>query len=209
MNIGIIGASGKAGSRILEEAVARGHQVTALIRPTSVFETTGVKVLRKDLFDLTIEDLKNFDAVVDAFAVWGDQAQQHQTSIEHLIKLLKNTNIRLLVVGGAGSLYTDETKTSTLYQSPEFPPSIRPLSESMAQGLNMLKRSEDLNWTYLCPAIEFDVQGERTGHYQISGEVLTFNAEGKSCISMADYALAMVDEIEHPQHPRRRYSVYA
>ena len=106
MKIAVICANGKAGKRIVKEAVSRGLDVTAVVRGEN--QTVAQKVLKKDLFDLTAADLKGFDVVIDAFGTWTeDTLPQHSTSLKHLCDILSGTNIRLLVVGGAGSLYVN------------------------------------------------------------------------------------------------------
>ena len=120
MKIAVICANGKAGKRIVKEAVSRGLDVTAVVRGEN--QTVAQKVLKKDLFDLTAADLKGFDVVIDAFGTWTeDTLPQHSTSLKHLCDILSGTNIRLLVVGGAGSLYVNPEHTAVVSDGADFP----------------------------------------------------------------------------------------
>jgi len=125
---------------------------------------------------------------------------------EHLIEIIGDSKTRLLVVGGAGSLYVDKAHTTKLYQQADFPDAVKPLSEEMGKSLDILRDSK-INWTFISPAADFQVKAERTGKYVLAGEELTFDENGKSEISYADFALAMVDEIEADKHSKERISV--
>lgn len=209
MKIAIIGATGKAGSLILKEALNRDLDVTAIVRNQSKMKDTKVPVVEKDLFDLTKEDLLPFDVIVDAFSAPVKQAELHVTSIKHLAELLNGTEIRLLVIGGAGSLYTDSSKTTQFKESNNFnvPIDFRPIVENMSDSLDYLRKVENLHWVYISPAVEFNPNGVRTGRYVLAGEILTTGENGKSEISYADYAIAMVDEIINKEHDKERISV--
>ncbi|OCG05295.1 NAD(P)-dependent oxidoreductase [Gilliamella sp. wkB112] len=208
MKIAVIGANGKSGSLIVKEALARGHDVTAIVRKTDAQVDPKAKKLVKDLFQLTYDDLKPFDVIVDAFATWTlESLPLHQTSLKHVTDILSGKPNRLLVVGGAGSLYVNSEHTIHLVDTPEFPDEFKPLANNMAKALDELKRCNDVNWTYLSPAIEFIADGKRTGHYLVGGEQVLFNSNGKSQISYADYAIAMLDEAENAKHIKQRFTV--
>lgn len=208
MKIAVICANGKAGKLIVKEAVNRGLDVTAVVRGEN--QTAAQKVLQKDLFDLTAEDLKDFDVVIDAFGAWTEETlPQHSTSLAHLCDALSGSETRLLVVGGAGSLYVDKEHTACLSDTPTFPDAFKPLAAAMAKALGELRRRSDVKWTYISPAADFRADGERTGKYILGGEELTLNAKGESVISYADYAIAMVDETVNGSHIRQRISVVA
>lgn len=209
MKIAIIGATGKAGSLILKEALNRGLDVTAIVRNQSKLEDSKIPTIEKDLFDLTKEDLLPFDVIVDAFSAPVEQSELHVTSIKHLAELLNGTEIRLLVIGGAGSLYTDSSKTTQFKDLNNFnvPIDFRPIVENMSDSLDYLRKVENLHWVYISPAVEFNPNGVRTGRYVLAGEVLTTGENGKSEISYADYAIAMVDEIINKEHDKERISV--
>ena len=206
MKIAVICANGKAGQLIVKEAVERGLNVTAVVRGEN--KSAAKKVIAKDLFDLTAVDLKGFDAVVDAFGAWTpDTLPQHSTSLKHLCDILSGTDIRLLVVGGAGSLYVNTEHTATVAQGENFPEMFKPLASAMAAALGELRQRNDVKWTYISPAGDFRADGERTGKYILGGEELTLNSKGESVISYADYAIAMVDEIEKGNNIQKRISV--
>ncbi len=204
--IAVVAANGKEGRLITEEAVKRGFDVTAVVRSEN--RTAAQNVLQKDLFDLTAEDLKGFDAVVDAFGAWTEKTlPQHSTSLEHLCDSLSGTDTRLLIVGGAGSLYVNPEHTACVMDGPDFPDSFKPLASAMGKALGELRGRNDVRWTYISPAADFQADGERTGEYILGGEELTLNERGESVISYADYAVAMVDEIESGEHIQQRISV--
>lgn len=206
MKIAVICANGKAGKLIVKEAVDRGMDVTAVVRSDNT--TTARKVLKKDLFALTAADLEGFDVVVDAFGAWTeDTLLQHSTSLKHLCDILSGTDTRLLVVGGAGSLYVNPEHTACVADGPDFPDIFKPLAAAMAKALGELRERKDVRWTYVSPAGDFQAEGERTGKYILSGEELTLNSKGESIISYADYAIAMVDEIVNAANIQKRISV--
>ena len=207
MKITIVCAAGKQGSKLVQEALSRGHEVTAVVRPTDK-APAGAKVITKDLFDLTLNDLKDSDVVIDAFGAWTeDTLPQHSTSLKHLCDILSGTNIRLLVVGGAGSLYINPEHTACVSDGPDFPDIFKPLAAAMAKALSELRQRNDIKWTYLSPAGDFQAEGARTGKYILGGEELTLNSKGESVISYADYAIAMIDEAENGNHIQQRFSV--
>jgi hypothetical protein len=157
--------------------------------------------------DITAEDLAGFDAVVDAFGAWTPETlDQHSATLAHLCDCLAGTETRLLVVGGAGSLYVNPEHTMTVSDTPDFPDAFKPLAAAMAKALGELRGRGDVKWTYISPAGDFQADGERTGSYILGGEELTLNAAGESVISYADYAIAMVDEIESGDHVQQRIS---
>lgn len=206
MKIGVIAANGKVGRLIVKEALERGMDVTAIVR--SANKTEAKKVIQKDIMALTREDLEGFDVVVDAFGVWDDEKMNlHSATLNHLADILSDTKTRLLVVGGAGSLYTDQTHTMTISETPDFPKAYLPVANGMGKALEELRKRNDVKWTYISPAAEFDPEGKKTGSYVLAGEEFTVNEKGESYISYADYALALVDEAEKGNHIRERISV--
>ena len=204
--IAVVAANGKAGQLIVREAVERGNDVTAFVRSEN--RTVAENVVVKDIMDLTPKDLVGFDAVVDAFGAWTPETlPQHSTTLAHLCDILSGTDTRLLVVGGAGSLYVNPEHTMTVSEIPGFPEMFKPLASAMAEALSDLRERDDVRWTYISPAGDFQAEGERTGDYILAGEELTLNDRGESIISYADYAIAMVDEIESGDHIQQRISV--
>lgn len=205
MKMAVVCANGKAGKWIVKEAMARGLDVTAVVRGEN--RTEAKRALVKDLYDLTAEDLKEFDVVVDAFGAWTPETlPQHSASLKHLCDILSGTDVRLLVVGGAGSLYVNPEHTAQVMDGPDFPDAFKPLASNMGAALSELRRRDDVKWTYLSPAADFQADGERTGKYLLGGEELTLNERGESVISYADYAIAMVDEAVSGNHIRQRIS---
>ncbi len=206
MKLAVICANGKAGRLIVKEAVNRGLDVTAVVRENN--QSDAQQVLTKDLFDLTSEDLKDFDVVIDAFGAWTeDTLPLHSTSLKHLCDILSGTETRLLVVGGADSLYINPEHTAVLSDSPDFPPQFLPLAKAQGRALEKLRNRNDVKWTLISPAGDFRADGERTGKYILGGEELTLNSKGESVISYADYAIAMIDEATNGSHIRERISV--
>lgn len=206
MKIAVICANGKAGKLIVKEAVDRGVDVTAVVREDNA--TAAQEVLKKDLYDLTVADLKDFDVVIDAFGAWReDTLPQHSTSLKHLCDILSGTDTRLIVVGGAGSLYVNPEHTVCVADGPDFPDIFKPLAAAMAKALGELRERKDVKWTYISPAGDFRADGERTGKYILGGEELILNSKGESVISYADYAIAMVDEAVNGNNIQKRISV--
>ena len=206
MKLAVIGANGKAGKLIVKEAVNRGLDVTAVVRGDNT--TVAQEVLKKDLFDLTAADLKGFDVVIDAFGAWTEETlPQHSTSLKHLCDILSGTDTRLIVVGGAGSLYVNPEHTVCVADGPDFPDVFKPLAAAMAKALGELRARKDVKWTYISPAGDFRADGARTGKYILGGEELTLKSKGESMISYADYAIAMVDEAVNGGNIQKRISV--
>lgn len=206
MKIAVICANGKAGKQIVKEAVSRGLDVTAVVREEN--QTQAKRVLKKDLYDLTAADLMGFDVVIDAFGAWTeDTLAQHSTSLKHLCDILSGVQTRLLVVGGAGSLYVDPEHTVCVADGPDFPDAFKPLAAAMAKALGELRKRDDVRWTYISPAGDFRADGERTGKYVLGGEELVLNSNGESIISYADYAIAVIDEAVSGGNVQKRISV--
>lgn len=206
MKIGVIGANGKAGKLIVQEAVKHGLDVTAIVRSQN--QTAASQVLQKDLFAVTAADLQKFDVVIDAFGAWtAETLPQHSTSLQHLCDVLSGTKTRLLVVGGAGSLYVNKEHTLQVSETPGFPEAYKPLAQAMAKSLAELRQRKDVQWTYISPAGDFQADGARSGKYILGGEELTLNSRGESIISYADYAIAMMDEAVSGKHLQQRISV--
>ena len=208
MKITVIGAAGKAGRLIVDEAIARGHQVTAVIRAPSEKINPNATLLVKDLFNLVYDDLKSNEVIIDAFGTWTpDTLELHQTSLKYLADILSGKSNRLIVVGGAGSLYIDAEHTVRVMDTPDFPDMFKPLASNMGQAFDALKVRDDVKWTYLSPAGNFVADGIRTGNYKTGGEEILINSKGESQISYADYAIALIDEAEDGKHINARFTV--
>lgn len=206
MKIAVVCANGKAGKLIVKETMDRGLDVTAVVRGEN--HSAAEKVIRKDLFELTAADLAGFDAVIDAFGAWTPETlPQHSTSLKHLCDILSGTETRLLVVGGAGSLYVNPEHTVQVMDGPDFPDVFKPLASNMGKALEELRARNDVKWTYVSPAGDFRADGAKIGSYLLGGEELVLNSRGESVISYADYAAAMVDEAVNGNHIHERISV--
>ena len=198
--IALIGASGNAGSRILKELSDRGHHVTAIARsPEKIATLPNVVAKKGDVFDQTglSKLLAGHDAVISSV---------HFTASDPvtLIEAVRASGVpRYLVVGGAGSL--EIAPGQRVGDLPDFPADYKAEATKGAEFLDLLKQETQLDWTFLSPSAEF-VPGERTGKFRIGKDNLLSNEEG-SRISFEDYAIALVDEIEKPQHSRQRFTV--
>ncbi|MGR3963115.1 NAD(P)-dependent oxidoreductase [Pseudomonas sp. 910_23] len=199
--IAIIGATGRAGSQLLEEALRRGHTVTAIARNT---EKLGVRpgVTTKQVDALDAEALQHAisgsDVVISAahFATLPASA---------VIGPVKKAGVkRLLVVGGAGSLLLPDG--SRVIDSPGFPAEYKAEASAGADFLETLRQETELDWTFLSPSALFDGT-ERTGKFRLGQDDLLVSSDGNSSISFADYAIAMIDEVETPKHSRKRFTV--
>ena len=207
MKVAVMAANGRVGKLVVKELVERGADVTAFAREDEN-GTAAEKYVKKDIMDLTAGDLAGFDAVVDAFGAWAPEGfPMHVKTSQHLCDLLSGTDIRLLIVGGAGSLYVNPEHTACVADGPDFPDMFKPLAAAQGNELAELRKRGDVKWTFVSPAGDFQADGERTGEYILAGEELTLNERGESIISYADYAIAMVDEIESGDHVQQRISV--
>ena len=201
MKVTVLGASGRAGSEIVKELARRGHQVTGVARnPARIPTGEGITAVSGDANDADALPalLKGADAVVSAI-MFVD------TNPETLIAAVKSADVpRYLVVGGAGSL--EVSPGVQLMDTPAFPAAWQATAEGARQALKRLQQETQLDWTMLSPAAQLE-PGARTGSFRLGGDPLLADAEGHSRISVQDYAVAMIDELERPAHSRRRFSV--
>ncbi len=205
MNVVLYGATGNSGSRILKELVSRGHSVTAIARNTSKVPS-DVTAKQDDLSDVgTIASLiAGSDAVISAYNPPTDNTDALIGVTERQIAAVKKAgNIHPIVVGGAGSL--EVAPGVTLLVSGHLPAPYVPIAESHGKALDVL-RASDINWTYLSPAAFFQ-PGERTGKFRLGKDELISDEAHQSRVSMEDYAIAIVDELEKPAHERSRFSI--
>ena len=199
--IAIIGATGRAGGQLLEEALRRGHAVTAIARKASKLgERTGVTAKALDVLDAGAlqQAVAGHDAVFSAAHFTGIPASA-------IIEPVKKAGVRrLLVVGGAGSLFG--APGLKVIDTPNFPAEYK--AEAAAGGvyLDTLRQEQALDWSFLSPSALF-VEGERTGKFRLGRDDLLVGADGKSWISFADFAIAFIDELEKPAHSRQRFTV--
>ena len=210
MNIALIGASGFIGSALRTEALARGHQVTALVtHPAKLAATSGLTVVKADVNDTAAlaNRLKGFDAVLSAFSghAQANTFDYYLAGFKSIVAALKQAGVpRLLVVGGAGSLYV--APGLQLLDTPQFQAEYKPTAEGARQALVLLQAEPTLNWTMLSPSAVI-APGERTGQFRLGQDQLLADAQGNSHISVQDYAVAFIDELEKPAHQRQRFTV--
>ena len=202
MKIALIGATGMAGSRILEELVSRGHYVKAIARNTSkVADTARVLTVELDLNDHEdlVTELKGQDAVVSAVRFQG-------LNINGLINAVRDANVkRYIVVGGAGSLNVPNQNNVRVVDTPDFPAEYKAEAEAGVKFLDALKQVDDVDWTFISPSAEF-APGKRTGEYRKGKDELLVGENG-SKISTEDFAVALADELEQNNHVQQRFTV--
>ena len=170
------------------------------------YKNGDVKVVYKDVFELTKADLAGFDAVISAFAAWTPEAfPLHKKVAKHLTDALSGTKTRLLVVGGAGTLYVDDKGTMAM-DTPGFPPEYMSVAKATAESFFELKGRSDVLWTYVSPAGDYDANGTRTGKYVLGGDNLILNSKNESYISYADLAIAIIDELKNGAFVQKRFT---
>lgn len=201
MKIAVVGATGKAGSRIVKEALARGHQVTAIARhPEKAPAAPNLTAKAGDAADpaALAKLLAGHDAVISSLRFMDSDPAK-------LIEAVRKSGVkRYLVVGGAGSL--EVAPGRALVDTPEFPAVARGEAGKGREFLNLIRRERELDWTFLSPSALF-APGERTGKFHLGKDELLSDAQGKSWVSMEDFAIAMLDEVEKPKHSRQRFTV--
>ena len=210
MTIALIGASGYVGSAILHEALWRGHHVTAVVRSTAKLDAQpGLTAISADVLDTAglASVLTGHTAVISAFS-GHSQAQIREyyvRGLRSIIAAVKQARVpRLLVVGGAGSL--DVAPGVQLVDTPRFPPQWKQTAEGARDALRLLREEPELDWTMLSPSALLE-RGLRTGRFRLGGDQLLVDAAGGSYISLEDYAVGMIDELERPTHSRQRFTV--
>jgi uncharacterized protein len=215
MKVVLYGATGKAGSRILSELLSRKHRVTAVVRnPDKLTPNNGLTVEQGDLNDTgeIAEAIGGADAVVSAYAPPVGREEELLPVTQRLIDAVREVSQhvsssgrapRLVMVGGAASL--EVAPGVTLLNSGKLPEEWRAIAEAHSKALDLLRRSS-IDWTYISPSAFFE-PGERTGNFRLGQDELLVRPDGNSSISMEDYAIALVDELEHPQHRRQRFTV--
>lgn len=206
MNIGVIGATGKVGALVVKEAIERGHDVTAIVRNAAKV-TDSISIIEKEVFDISAEDIRNFDVVVNAFGAPLGEEEPHVAAGRAIIAAAEEAQVRIVVVGGAGSLFVDKEHTTRLIDTPDFPDIFKPTASGQGRNLADLQATTNVNWTFISPSAHFDAEGVRTGTYTAGGDELLVNSQGESYISYADFAIAVLDEIEQPKHVKKRFTV--
>ena len=215
MKIALIGATGFVGQVVLNELLTRGKVVTALVRDPSKLSVTDEK-LHTVKVDVTNSEalaqaIKGYDVVISAYnAGWTNPNLYHDflEGAKAIQKGVKQAGVkRIIVIGGAGSLYTSEGMQ--IVDTPAFPSEWKPGATAARDYLNILKEEKDLDWTFLSPAPEMH-QGsprERTGSYRLGTDYPVADQNGRSWITVDDLAVAIVDETLHPKHIKQRFTV--
>lgn len=210
MNIALIGASGFIGSALRKEALDRGHSVTALVsQPGKLPAEPGLKAVKVDVLDTPAlaAALEGHDVVLSAFSghAQSDVLSYYLQGFRSVLAATRKARIRrLLVVGGAGSL--EVAPGQQLLDTPQFPEMYKPTAEGARQALQLLREERELEWTMLSPSAVI-APGERTAKFRLGGDQLLADAQGTSKISVEDYAVAFIDELERPAHARKRFTV--
>jgi Putative NADH-flavin reductase len=197
MKIAVIGANGRLGSRIIDQALSRNWLVTGFIIDDKIGDPR-VHWGKKSLFDLTTEDIHDQDVVISAFG-GGFHADPliNRQAYNKYTSLIKDTGKRFIMIAGAGSLYTDRTHTKHEYEMPGYNPVLAKISENIHEGIEDLKKSNVSGWTAVCPSRKFDPNGTLTKNYKISDcEEIVFNDDGNSYVTYDDLAMAMLDIAE-------------
>ncbi|RKT08860.1 hypothetical protein BX285_7229 [Streptomyces sp. 1114.5] len=211
MRITVFGATGNVGSRIVTEALARGHEVTAVVRdpakphglPAEVTLTVGDAGNPEDVTRISADQ----DAVLTATRPSPGREHELSVTTKGLLAGIAGTGVRLLAVGGAGSLIVPGADGATLVETPGFPAEVRPIALACGEQLDLYRAAgEDVDWTYLSPAALLE-PGVRTGRFRLGRDELLVDTEGNSAISMEDLAVALLDEVERPAHRRARFTV--
>ena len=201
-NIAILGITGNAGSRIAAELLARGHHVTGIARdPSKAPARAGLTVVAADATQAaTLAPLlEGHDVVVSATRFVGG------IDAATLLAAARQAGVpRIAVVGGAGSL--EVAPGVALIDTPQFPEAYKAEAGAGRVFLQALRGEQGVDWTFLSPSALF-APGERTGKFRLGGDQLLVDAQGNSHISMEDFAIALADEIERPQHARQRFTV--
>lgn len=211
MNIALLGASGYVGSALLAEALARGHRVTAFVsRPERIAPQAQLSAVKADVNDAVglAHQIAGHDAVISAFSghAQADVYDAYVRGFQSIVAAVQSAGVpRLLVVGGAGSL--EVAPGVQLVDTPQFPAEWKGTALGAREALRLLREAPPaLDWTMLSPSAFLEA-GERTGRFRLGTDQLLVGADGRSAISLQDYAVAMIDELERPAHSRSRFTV--
>lgn len=211
MRITVFGAAGNVGSRVVAEALSRGHEVTAVVRDSARFSELPVAVRASAGDASNIEDVVKLstgqDVVISAMRPAPGRESDLVTTTKTLLAGLAKTGVRLLVSGGAGSLTVPGGGGTTVLDDPNFrpPAAVQDLARACVDQLDACRAETEVDWAYLSPAALLE-PGERTGNFRLGTDELLVDAEGRSRISMEDLAVALLDEAERPKHHRTRFT---
>jgi putative NADH-flavin reductase len=210
MHLALIGATGFIGSALRDEALARGHHVSALVgHPEKLPVHAALRPVTIDVLDrdALAQALRGHEAVISAFSghAQADVRGYYLRGVEAIVDAVRRAGVlRLLMVGGAGSL--EVAPGVQLLDTPQFPAAYRGTAEGARDALRLLRAGSGLAWTMLSPSAII-APGERTGRYRLGDDALLVGEDGQSRISVQDYAKAMIDELERPAHTGRRFTV--
>ncbi len=211
MKVALIGASGMIGSRVRKELISRGHSVIAIVRdPAKVVAEAGVTVAKADVNDVDglAGVLRRADAVVSAYGPGPGNEQLVIPATKAILAAAKQAGVkRVILVGGAASLFV--APGVTVLTSGHLPAEWVGIATAHSDLLKLLRTTdlgEGVEWTYFSPAA-FIQPGERTGKFRLGKDDLVVDAQGQSRISAEDYAVALVDELERPQHVREHFTI--
>lgn len=210
MRITVFGATGNVGSRVVAEALSRGHDVTAVVRDPARLHQLPAAAHGRLGDAANIEEVASLsagqDLVISATRPAPGREHELVATTRALLAGLARTGVRLLLVGGAATLTVPGTGGTTVIDAPDFPASWRPIALACADQLAVCRADTEVDWAYLSPAALLE-PGERTGSYRMGADELLVDAEGRSMISMEDFAVALLDEAERPKHHRARFTV--
>jgi len=206
----VFGAGGRAGSRIVREAATRGHQVTAVARTTAQMTELpeGVRAMAGDVTDTDQVHALASDADVLVLAVGGTQPELYPNAVKSVIAASRSLGAaapRIIHMGGGASLLRPDG--TRFIDSPDFPEFVRPLALRQIEALDTYRRADDVAWIYVSPPPLHFAPGQRTGHYRTGLDQPVTGDDGQARISYEDFAVAIVDEIEHSKHLNRRFTV--
>src|SRR5689334_5275900 len=210
MKVALLGATGFVGSALLKEALDRGHVVTAIVPdPEKLEEREGLTAKAGDVYDTAslATLIQGNEAIISAFNPGWKNPNLYDDQVRgtaSIIAATKEAGIkRALWVGGAGGL--EVTPGVRVVDNPDMPLWVKPGALAMIDALEQLRKEPDIDWSYLSPSAELK-PGQRTGKFRLGNEQLLIDAAGQSTISVQDYAVAMIDELEHPTHVRQRFT---
>ena len=213
MKIALIGASGFVGSAILNELLHRGHQVTAIARkPGKITSEENLEFLSADVMNETVlaKAVAGHDAVISAYNAGWQNPNLYTDFLKGsyaIQRAVKKAGIkRLIVVGGAGSLFLSPGQQ--IVDTEGFPDDWKPGALAARDYLDIIKQEKELDWTFLSPAVEMHpgTSGTRKGTYRTGLESPVFDANNRSYISVEDTAVAIADELERPKHIQKRFT---
>lgn len=214
MKIALIGATGFVGGVVLKEAIERGHEVTAIVRnPQKLSPQKNLVVEKGDVLDSDTlsQSLKGHDLLISTYnAGWTnpDLYNDFLNGSKSIQEAVKKSGVkRYIVIGGAGSLFA--APNVQIVDTPEFPAAWKPGALAARDYLNILRKDDELEWTFVSPALEMHpgTPRERRGTYRTGSDSPVFDANHKSTISVDDLAVAILDEAENPKHIKQRFTV--